>query len=423
LKNANIPWLIKTETLEGLSETLKFDLLVVATGLFSEPHIPLLRDQDKFTGSIVHSNAIKSQEQLINKHVVVIGGSKCATDMAVLAGSFAKTCHLIFRRAHWMVPRAVMGGYLPLRFLYSHLFCIPFKPFPDVPHTALFHFVHWAFPRFFIKAIENMGNDIIATHGPHLFDDKIFMPCYPYRNVENMSVIPTNFIRLKREGRIVGKLGFIDKIVDDSTIQLNTGEQLQVDMIICATGFIERFPFFSHTDAQAMGLPTKTTSGNETEFSLYRRILPVGVPNVAFIGFTAAPAHWMIAEVASHWISEYFLGRLKLPLSEKEMHKEIMTNRIFIHQLFNRNGCYLNYYWLAALEIYMNDMGLPLHRTNNWISEYFCIYRPERLKSLHEERQAKANGKQIKRRWYFGFSHTLIVVFLLLVIFNLYIRN
>jgi hypothetical protein len=58
-------------------------------------------------------------------------------------------------------------------------------------------------------------------------------------------MISNDFIRLKCEGSIIGKLGVIDEIVDETTVRLSSGEELQVDMIISATGFIRRSPFFS----------------------------------------------------------------------------------------------------------------------------------------------------------------------------------
>ena len=79
-------------------------MLVVATGIYSEPYVANFRGQEKFIGSITHPCSIKKSEQLADKRVVVIGGGKSATDMAVLGGTFARTCHLIFRRAHWMIP-------------------------------------------------------------------------------------------------------------------------------------------------------------------------------------------------------------------------------------------------------------------------------------------------------------------------------
>ena len=90
-----------------------------------------------------------------------------------------------------------------------------------------------------------IAQDIISTHGPDLFNHTIFIPQYSFRHIENISMISTEFIRLKHEGRIIGKLGVIDEIINDTTIRLDSGEELQADMIISGTGFIRYFPIFS----------------------------------------------------------------------------------------------------------------------------------------------------------------------------------
>ncbi|CAF3060734.1 unnamed protein product [Rotaria sp. Silwood2] len=418
LKDGNIPWQIKVEKFDGQYEIYEFGFLIVATSLFNEPYMPYIRGQEKFTGTIIHGHSLKSHEQLIDKRVVIIGGGKCAVDLASTCGSYARSCHIILRRAHWMLPHTMVGGLLPARCILTRLAQAPYQPFPGAPHSKLFQCLHRTLPRLFTFITDKIADDIIAINGSDLYEDKVFLPNNSFRNVENIYMIPQNFIRLKKQGRIIAKLDSIDEIIDSTTIRLKSGEHLQADMIICATGFINRFPFFSDTDAKTMGLLTTQTSTNsniETDLNLYRRIIPVGIPNVAFIGYVICIAQWSVAEVASHWVSEYFLGRLKLPISEREMYKEIDETCTFIHKTFNRTGCYFFYYWLSPIEIYLSDMGLRLKRTHNWITEYFGIYRPERLKGLHEERRAKAAGI-IYHHWYFGFQHTILVFLLLLFI-------
>jgi hypothetical protein len=61
-------------------------------------------------------------------------------------------------------------------------------------------------------------------------------------------------------------------------------------------------------------------------------------------------------------------------------------------------------------------MGVELHRTNNWFTEYFGIYKADRIKDLHKERQALANGKPFKH-WYFGVRHTILLVLVILFLF------
>ncbi|CAF0770524.1 unnamed protein product [Adineta steineri] len=97
------------------------------------------------------------------------------------------------------------------------------------------------------------------------------------------------------------------------------------------------------------------------------------------------------------------------------MLEEIETTRQFIYKMFKRKSYYFQYYWLEPMEIYLRDMDLSLYRTNNWISEYFGVYRPKRLSTLHDERKAKAEGKTTNF-WYFSFQHTFLLFLLLLFI-------
>ncbi|CAF1506849.1 unnamed protein product [Rotaria magnacalcarata] len=414
LKDDTIPWSVEIETISGTEETKKFDFVIVATGLFAKPFTPIYHGQSKFAGSILSPIDIKSHKQLADKSVLIVGCGKSAADMAVLAGKYARSCYLVFRKAHWMAPRTILGGLLPLRLLLTRAMSIPFTPVPGAPHSALFRYLHQTFPKVFAKVTTGIGDDIISTNGPDLYNDKIFIPQYPYRNLKTIVIIPSDFIRLKSEGRIIGRLGIIDEIIDRTTVRLNTGEELQVDMIISATGYIRQFPFFSEEHAQMMNL---IESNGNIELNLYRRAIPVGIPNIAFIGFTGSINYWMVAEVASHWISDYFLNRLRLPSSEEKMYDEIRTNRDFIRKMFRQEEHEFRYYWAAPMEIYMNDMGLALHRTNNWISEYFGVYRPDRLKGLHEERKIIAQTGHRPRRFYFSFQLNMLLIMLLMLLY------
>jgi dimethylaniline monooxygenase (N-oxide forming) len=411
LKDPHLPWIIKVEPVNGCHQTLKFDFVVVANGLFSTPYIPVFQDQDKFAGSIVHATEIKTWEQLKNKRVAVIGGGKSAVDLATLAGMYAQSCYMIFRRSHWLIPHKLLHGYLPFQYTFTRLFTTIFDPFPYAPHSDLFYFIHRHFSFIIKKIFDSVSDYIITTYGSNLFENEIFIPQSSLRNTENSIRVTEEFIKLNREGRVIRKVASVDKIIDDTTVRLDSGDLLQADLIVCATGFIENFSFLSETLSRALGQNKTTLTSNEgVDLDLYRRIIPVGIPNIAFIGLPATANTWMFFEVQCHWTSDYFLGRLKLPTTEKEMYEEIRTIRYFIQKLFNRKSYYFQYYWLEPIEIYLQDMGLQLHRTNNWISEYFGVYRPKRIATLHDERQAKGH-----RHWYFGFGYTLLLLLVLLL--------
>jgi len=415
LKNEQIPWIVQTEIVtDGKKETYEFDFVVIATGLFSQPNIPTFKGQHRFSGIITNPQEIKSIEQLENKDVLVIGCGKCATDMTVLASKYARSCHMLFRRAHWMLPRQIVSGFLPVRILFIRALSTIYPPIPNAPCGFLLRFLHEKFPSLFMKISEGIGNDIMSIHGPEFSEDKIFIPQHPLRNIENVAMISSDFVQLKRQHRFTSKLATIDEILDGKTVRLNTGEELQADIIIAATGFSQQFPFFSEKDLQSMGL---READGSIQLNLYRRVVPVGIPNIAFVGHVASTAYWTIAEITSHWISDYFLKRLKLPKTKDEMYREIQENGEFIVKIFNRNVENYRYYWINLIEIYLNDIGVDLHRTTNWISEYFGIYRPERIKGLHEERKIIFLTGKKPTHFYLSFKLTIFIVFFLFFIY------
>ena len=423
LRNPNLPWIIKVETATGDHQTFEFDLVVVANGLFSTPEKPNIRGQNKFAGSILHDTEIKRQNQFENKRVVVLGGAKSAIDMSTLAAMYGRSCYMIFSHSYWVIPHQILRGYIPLDYAFTRLFTSILDPFPYAPHSVLFHFIHRTFSFMFIKLYEIISNAVIDMYRADLFADKKFIPKGSLRNAQNMMRVTKEFITLIGEGRIIRKLASLDEIIDSTTIRLDSGDVLEADLIVCATGFIEKFSFLSEKFNQIL-VQNKTTSKSDegVDLDLYRRIIPVGIPNIAFIGLPAPIHTWMFYEVQCHWVSDYFLQRIQLPSTEKEMYEEIQITRNFIYEMFTQKSYYFQYYWLEPMEIYLQDMGLALHRTNNWISEYFGVYRPKRIATLHNERHAKAKGRTTSHL-YFGFRHTILLFLLLLSIWFFLLVN
>ena len=186
---------------------------------------------------------IKSTKQLENKRVLIVGFGKCATDMAVLAGQHARSCHLVFRQAHWMVPRKIFAGLLPARLLFTRALSVIFPPIPHAPYGRLFRFIHEKFSTLFTMIAAGLSKDIMSIHGTDISNDKIFIPRHSFRNIENISMIPLDFIRLKREGRFIGRLGAIEQIIDETTVRLDSGEELQSRYNYISNRFYSKFSF------------------------------------------------------------------------------------------------------------------------------------------------------------------------------------
>lgn len=414
LHDAKQPWVVTIEqAIDKPPETLYFDFVVIASGLFSDREIPAFQGQEEFAGAILHADSIKSSEQLVNKKALIVGGSKTAIDMAVNAGTLSSRCDLVFRRIHIILPIKVLRGMLPIRYLVTRFYSFINDPFPFAPHSQFYHFSHRYVPSLF-DAIKNfMINDTIISNGPDLYDNGIYQPCGSWS--DGLIGLPTQpiFTELKKQNRIQGHLASIEQILDANTVRLDNGEVISpVDMIICGTNRPLRFPFFSQADARTMDLHSERSEN----FNLYRRIVPIDVPNIAFAGFSYSYTHWMTTEVASHWISDYFKGYSLLPHRD-EMKKEIMTMNKFCRESFGKTAAHVQYRWLEPIEIYLKDMNLPLQRTSNWWTEHFTVYRPNRFKRLHEERRARDLGREPSKKFYLSFLHCVLIFFIVMICF------
>ena len=112
-----------TLTLEAGGETTTedFDFVAVCTGQFSDKNIITHPGQDDFVaagGQVMHSSEYTDPSIVGGKRVVVLGGSKSATDIAVnAANNGAKAVTLVYREPVWRVPYFV-GGINFKRLLY-----------------------------------------------------------------------------------------------------------------------------------------------------------------------------------------------------------------------------------------------------------------------------------------------------------------
>src|SRR5262249_34869941 len=107
-------WTIACER-GGAIQREDFDLAVVATGLYSStPNMPRIPGCETYQGEVLHISQLKSRTSLTGKRVAVGGYGKSATDAALEGGAGTEEVHIIFREAHWPVPRN-LAGILPFK--------------------------------------------------------------------------------------------------------------------------------------------------------------------------------------------------------------------------------------------------------------------------------------------------------------------
>jgi dimethylaniline monooxygenase (N-oxide forming) len=95
---------------EGTLVLEEFDYCVTCTGMYSSvPHLPRHKGAECFKGEILHSCTFMDKEQVKGKKVVVVGGGKSAVDNAVSAAKAGASSTLVYRDAHWPVPRYLLN--------------------------------------------------------------------------------------------------------------------------------------------------------------------------------------------------------------------------------------------------------------------------------------------------------------------------
>jgi len=360
-------------------ETRHFDFVAVCNGVFSEPSLPAIEGADLFTGEILHSSQLRSIEQLQGKRVVVVGAAKSGLDCATLAARYARQATLLFRRAHWMMPRHLPNGKRG-----ESLFNRAMASLTVYHRQSRVH-------RWFHRLGSPLVRGFWKLQG-HLLLSQARVP----RNMIPAAPLPgglafagagTDFFDALHEGKLVARGGFIQRFTggDSFAVQYSdsTTGQLAADLIILATGWRQPLDFLS-AEIQAAVRPAKY-------FRLYRRIVPPSIPGIGFVGYASSTACQLTSELSAHWLADYFLGRITLP-SVAEMDAEVdRVQQWTSSALFQRDeGYFIGGYIFQYLDELLEDMGLPRRRLKSWFREQVAPLAPELWESVGTERRAAA---------------------------------
>jgi dimethylaniline monooxygenase (N-oxide forming) len=370
----------------GRAERLEFDLVVVCNGVFSEPNVPQVSGVERFAGPVLHSSQLTDPELMTDRRVVVVGAGKSALDCATWAAREGRSCALVFRRAQWMAPRYFFGAVrmdwvVLTRFAetlmryYRPTRREAFRHGPGRPIVLLW----WRTLSHLLRRMQGMT--------PPLVPDRP-LPA----GLESIGVAHETY-DLVHEGRINPKRGAIRRVTGPTTLELDTGETLEADLVVFATGWRQRIPFLDDD--------LRTRLEHDGGFRLYRLILPPDVPGLGFIGYNSSTASQLTAEVGAHWLSQVFLGALALP-SVAAMDREIDRFRRWAAEVMpsRAGGFFVGPHLAHYLDELMRDMGLPTVRTRVFLAEQFRPVWATRYRGLGEERRRVRSGLAVGRRFY-----------------------
>jgi cation diffusion facilitator CzcD-associated flavoprotein CzcO len=299
-----------------------FDLVVIATGLYSNvPNMLSLPGETEYQGAILHNSKVKTRVPLEGRRVAVVGYGKSATDMALEAAAVGQSVHLVFREAHWPVPRN-LAGILPFKWgMLSRMTGALIPPYQrPSPIARRLHglgkplvWIFWRLVELLLYVQCRLGTKI--EKGENLVPSTpIEIDCFG----ESTMVPRPELYRLIRAGRIVAHRTEIARYTPNGIV-LKDGVELEVDCVVLATGWKSDYSYLPAQACEALGT-------GEDGFYLYRHILHPALPNLAFIGHASTFLSVLTDCLQARWLAELIAGRIVLP-DHTGMLKEIEEMR------------------------------------------------------------------------------------------------
>ncbi|XP_065600158.1 dimethylaniline monooxygenase [N-oxide-forming] 2-like isoform X2 [Cyrtonyx montezumae] len=282
-------WEVVTDT-EGIQESHVFDAVMVCTGNFQHPHLPLASFpgiETRFRGQYFHSQEYKDADAFRGKRVLVVGTGNTGCDIAVEMSHVAAKVFLSARSSTWVFSRVANHGF----------------PWDMVSTTRFNHFLEWLLPSAIMKRIKFGKMNSWFNHEIYgLASAKssnfhfIINESLPFRMLSGTIVLKSN----------VKEFTETSAIFEDGTTEEN------IDVVVFATGYVFSFSFLEES-------VRNTIKNNGT---LYKCIFPPQLerPTLAFIGLVKLTGSVMVgAEIQARWVTGVFAGVYKLPPTSKMM--------------------------------------------------------------------------------------------------------
>src|SRR5712671_6914139 len=358
-------WTLELETPNGKASE-DFDFLAICTVQFSEPQALSLPGEDAFKaqgGQILHSSSYNDASLAKGRKVVVLGGSKSATDIAVNAvDSGASEVTIVYREPVWRIPYFIGGLVNFKRILYIRAQEEMFRSWGIGAMSRAAHAVAkpliWANWR----ALESLLKLQFKLKKCGMV---------PERRIEDgvncsVPIATPKFFPMVADGRIKAIRGTFDHY-DGRTIVMTGGERVAADVVILAIGFKLGVPFLPEAYRNKLVEP-------DGQYRLYRVIANPDLPDMGFVGFNSCFCTVLCAEMAANWLVRYCDGQLANQPSAAEMYR---NRDMMLH--FRRverpaagvyGGLCIAPYHFKHFDELLADMGATIRRRSPLIEKF-----------------------------------------------------
>lgn len=267
-------WDVTVRDADGNERTQRYGAVCVANGHHWSPRMPDFPGQ--FSGKVLHSHDYRTPEGFENKRVLVVGLGNSACDIACEVSRIAKATFLSTRRGAHIIPKYLFGWPMD---------------------TLLPKFVWRNFPYWVIRPVVSA---VLWLHrGSHSWYG---LPEPEHRVFEEHPTISADLLNCLGHGYLKVK-PTIGELAGD-TIRFVDGSEEPIDIVVYATGYNIKFPFFDRAVIDPV----------DNHVELYKCVVPPDIPNLYFIGLVQPWGAIMpLAELQSQWVADLLEGKVGLP--------------------------------------------------------------------------------------------------------------
>ncbi|MEH1098035.1 flavin-containing monooxygenase [Micromonospora sp. CPCC 205561] len=346
----------------------RYDHLVVANGIFSDPLVPSFAGRADFEaagGRVLACGELHDLEAARGRNVLVVGYGKSSCDVAVPLSDVAASTHVVARQLLWKMPRKLGGA---VNYKYLLLTRMGEALFRYINLKGFERFLHGPGDGLRRRMLDSVGS--VATRQLRLRELGL-VPHGTFEDIARSTVSLTTdgFFERVADSRIDvhRDCQISELLVDDGrpAARLADGTVLPADLVVCGTGFRQHVPFLDD-DLRAR---LEDGAGN---FMLYRQILPVDVPRLTFAGYNSSFFSPLSAEMAAVWTAAYLRGGIPLP-SRDRMREHVRTRLAWMAERTDgrhARGTNVIPFSMHNIDEVLDDLGLNLGllaRVRQWL--------------------------------------------------------
>jgi cation diffusion facilitator CzcD-associated flavoprotein CzcO len=291
-----------------------FDFVAICTGQFSEKNIISHPGQDAFIaqgGQVIHSSDYTDPKMMQGKRVVVLGGSKSATDIAVNAAkNGAKQVTMVYRENVWRVPYFV-GGINFKHLLYMRAQEQQFNQWGKSPFQRIIAGILKPLVWANFRGLETLLKLQLGLKKWNM------VPETPIEKEASCSlpIVTPGLFESFKSGAVTPIRGTFERYEGDEVL-LTTGDRVKADVVVLAVGWKLGIPYL----AQQFRDKLIEADG---QYRTFRLSVNPDLPEMGFVGFNSSFCTILSAEMIANWLVRYADGQLAQQPTRAQMEANI----------------------------------------------------------------------------------------------------